>query len=255
MAVIEETAAIHDDLNLEAIILAGGLGTRLRGIIKDVPKPMAPINGRPFLEYLIIYLRNQGVKRLILAVGFLAQKVIDYFGDGEKHGVEIEYSVEDKPLGTGGAIKRACQKLSTTSFLCLNGDSFCQLDLKQFYTFHKQKFSLGSLNLVKTNNGERYGNVSIDLLGRVISFKEKSTNGTVLINSGVYIFEKRIFESIPNKIFSLEQDLIPKLVGSSLYGTMSNGYFIDIGIPEDYITLANDPIRFLQLINYKGEEK
>lgn len=236
---------------LEAIILAGGYGTRLQNVLKDRPKPMALINGRPFLEYLILFLRTQGIKKIILAVGYMKEEIIKYFADGMKFDVYIDYSEEETPLGTGGAVKKATSKLTSNTFFCLNGDSFARVNLLDLYEFHNKKGSLASLALVNVNNNTRYGSVEVDNFERITSFKEKSSKGMGLINSGVYIFEKQIFDLIKTDAFSLEYDLLPKLVNLGLYGKKINGFFIDIGTPEDYLALKSDPSKFLSSLQNK----
>lgn len=234
-----------DGTYLEAVILAGGYGTRLQNVLKDRPKPMAPINGKPFLEYLILFLRSQGIQKIILAVGYMKEAIIKYFDDGMKFNVDIEYSVEERPLGTGGAIKKATSKLTSNTFLCVNGDSFADVNVFSLYEFHNNKGAVASLALINQDNNTRYGSVEVDASERVVNFKEKSSNGTAIINAGFYIFEKQIFELMETDVFSLEYDLLPKLVNLGLYGKKMSGYFVDIGTPEDYLALRSDPTKFL----------
>ena len=221
--------------DLKAIILAGGCGTRLT-VIKDVPKPMAPVGGKPFLEYQIELLKKFNIRKIVLSVGFKADAISEYFKDGSRLSVQIEYSKENVPLGTGGAVKKALPLLGN-HFLVLNGDSIILTDLTAFINFHKNKNSGQSILLTKVYNSSRYGNVVIDKNNQIVKFSEKdvkSNNG--FINAGVYLIEKNSIDwkNMMNS-FSVEKDLFPSLVEKGkLYGFPVDGFFIDIGMPEDY---------------------
>ncbi|MFQ5628389.1 MAG: nucleotidyltransferase family protein [bacterium] len=227
----------------QALILAGGLGTRLRSIVNDRPKAMANLGEKPFLEYQIEFLRRFGIEFVVLCVGYLHEQIKEYFGDGKKNGVQIAYAIEQELLGTGGAIKNA-KALLNDSFLALNGDSFLDLDLGEFARFHRasceeNQACLGSLALAEIEEKGSYGAITVDDSNRILSFKEKPTekNDSKLISAGVYILENQALNFIPPKqTVSLEKETFPALLlsGYSLYGFRSKGFFVDIGTPQGY---------------------
>ncbi len=220
---------------MQALILAGGLGTRLQEMLSDYPKPMALISGRPFLEYLILQLKRYNLTEIVLCIGYLAEKIKEYFQDGTKWGVKIEYSEEKEPLGTGGAIKLADNLIKNDNFLVLNGDSYLDIKFNELIEFHKLEEALATLALVEINKPDRYGLVEIDKDYHITSFIEKgAVSKSNLINGGIYIFHKKIFNFIPEGRVSLEKDIFPKLIGKRFYGKPHRAYFIDIGVPEDY---------------------
>ena len=220
---------------MEAIILAGGFGTRLQSVVKDVPKPMADINGRPFLAYLFDYAISNGVERVVLSVGYKREVIERYFGNSYK-GAKIEYCVEDSPLGTGGAIKMALGMCMDKNTLVLNGDTFFAVNLSSFADAHNKTTSLVSLALKPMECFDRYGCVALDG-DTVVSFEEKKYCDSGLINGGVYLLNRDILPTLnclPD-IFSFEKDFLEsKIADIRPYGFIDNGYFIDIGIPEDY---------------------
>jgi len=219
----------------EAVILAGGLGTRLRGIIKDIPKPMAEISGKPFLAYLIDFLSKQKIKRVVLSVGYKFEVIKDFFGNRYK-GINISYAIEEKPLGTGGAIKNALLSIYGNEAFIINGDTFFDIDLNDFYDFHKSRNSKLSIALKKMDFTERYGTVEIDKNNKIMAFHEKAQKYDVLINGGVYLLNKNFFNSLATQDkFSFEKDFLEKHYKNyEFYGFPFDEYFIDIGIPEDY---------------------
>ena len=222
----------------EAIILAGGFGTRLKEVVADVPKPMAPVNGKPFLDYLVRYLRHYEVEKIILSVGHMSEKIISHYGD------QFTYSIEHEPLGTGGGIRLALEKCTQTNVLVLNGDSFFDIDLKAFYNKHNEAISDCSLALRKVENASRYGTLQLGEMGVIKEFKEKTgQNQPGIINAGVYLLDRQVFldETEGKKVFSIEKDHFEKNVNKlNLYGFTFKGYFIDIGIPEDYQRAQHD---------------
>ena len=218
----------------EAIILAGGLGTRLYPLTLTVPKPMVPIADKPFLEYLIARLQVHGFTRIVLSVGYLGKQIEDHFGSNWL-GIELCYVYENSPLGTGGAIALAMHEVSSDHVLVLNGDTFCALDWQLMGDCHKNKHADLTIALKPMKNFDRYGNVKV-LGKRVISFEEKQFVSSGQINTGVYILNKLLFDSfdMPEK-FSFEVDFLQsKLDQIMVCAFVSNDYFIDIGIPEDY---------------------
>jgi D-glycero-alpha-D-manno-heptose 1-phosphate guanylyltransferase len=220
----------------EAIILAGGLGTRLKSVVKDIPKPMANINGKPFLEYIFLYLKNFDIKRVILSVGYKADFIKSYFGD-EFDGILIDYSEEKgELLGTGGAIKKSLKLASSNDVFILNGDTFFDVDLNKLYSFHKQMNSKLTISLKLMENFDRYGVIELGSKGKIQAFLEKKFYKNGLINGGVYILNKDFFLSLdlPDK-FSFEGDFLEKEYKNyNFYGIKFDTYFIDIGVPEDY---------------------
>lgn len=218
----------------EAIILAGGQGTRLRSVVSDIPKPLATINDIPFLTYLILFLKQQGIKHIVLSVGYRWEMIKEIYGN-RYEGIEISYAIEETPLGTGGGIALALEKTTLEDILILNGDSFIDFDLKKFYEFHKENKSTLSFVLKEMKDFERYGSVGVKE-NKIIAFCEKKFIHNGLINAGVYLAKRDIFDglNLPHK-FSFEQDYLEKKVSKGLfYGYTTKGYFIDIGIPEDY---------------------
>jgi D-glycero-alpha-D-manno-heptose 1-phosphate guanylyltransferase len=220
----------------EAIVLAGGLGTRLQGVVNDLPKCMAPVAGRPFLEYVLDYLTAEGIRHTILSVGYLKEKIINHFGI-EYKGMALDYAVESEPLGTGGAVKFACNFLHEDYSFILNGDTFFEVSLsdlsRQFMT---DKADI-ALVLKTVPDAGRYGNVVLNSQNRITGFLEKTANSNPgLINGGIYLIDRKCLKNanLPEK-FSLEKDFFEKNL-ESLYltGFESNAFFIDIGIPEDY---------------------
>lgn len=219
-----------------AIVLAGGKGTRLRGIVNDRPKPMATVCGRPFLEWLLLALREQGITRAVLATGHMADSIEGYFGDGTAWNMQLAYSRDPSPLGTGGAVRHAAAQAESDHLLVLNGDSYCRVDVRQLVETHSERKASGTLWLVRKRDCNRYGAVQIGDDGLVAAFLEKSLRrGPGLINAGVYLLNREVVETIPlGTATSLEREVFPRLVGSGLYGVVGNGPFLDIGTPEAY---------------------
>jgi D-glycero-alpha-D-manno-heptose 1-phosphate guanylyltransferase len=228
-------------LGLEAIILAGGLGTRLRSVVSDVPKCMAPVNGIPFIYFIISYLKKEGVERFIFSLGYKSEIIIDYinktFAD-----LDIEYVIEETPLGTGGAVKLACSKAYSDDVLILNGDTLFNINLKDFSAFHKSKKADFTVALKEMRNFSRYGAVEIDKNYTIKAFNEKRYCEKGFINGGIYALNVKAFmnEPLPDT-FSFEKDFLEKNVAiKKFYGLECEYYFIDIGIPEDYDRFIED---------------
>lgn len=216
---------------MQAIVLAGGFGTRLKAVIKEIPKPMAPIGEKPFLEYILRYLKYQGICSVILSVSYRYEVIQEYFQDNFL-GLEILYSIEKEPLGTGGAIKQALELANRNSLFVLNGDTYFDIDLKDM---NLEKNSRICLALKKMKNFERYGCVEINPKGRIEAFKEKEFRQEGLINGGVYLMDKGLFDgfSLENK-FSFESFLQNSFKDLRASAKVFEDFFIDIGIPEDY---------------------
>ena len=226
-----------------AIILAGGRGTRLKTIISDLPKPMAPIMNVPFLTYQLNYLKYFGIKKVIFSVGYLSEKIIAHYNQSFEN-ISIEYSIEKNPLGTGGGIRMAMSNLNEDLVLILNGDSFFDLNLEQFYNLHLEQKAEFSLALRYVNNSERYGNIEFNSSNQITSFIEKNQlNQSGYINAGVYILSKKLYlqNTKPNINFSIEKDFFEKQLNQLIIkGFEFKDYFIDIGIPEDYLKAQDD---------------
>jgi D-glycero-alpha-D-manno-heptose 1-phosphate guanylyltransferase len=216
---------------MEAIVLAGGLGTRLRSVVTDLPKPMAPIGDKPFLEYILRYLESNGIKRVILSVGYKWETIENYFGNNF-NGIELVYSVEDKPLGTGGAIKKAMSQVLTEEVYIINGDTFFNIDLKSLVLEDKSKLIL---SLKHMKNFDRYGCVESDANSLITAFTEKGYRDIGNINGGVYLSSINIFDGFKlENIFSFEEFMQNNFKELKISSRVFENYFIDIGIPEDY---------------------
>ena len=237
-----------------ALVLAGGLGTRLRGIY-DGPKCMAPVGGRPFLEYLLRWLRHAGIKDLVMCVGHKREQIEEWLGDGSQHGFCVRYSAEKGLLGTAGAIRLAASMVNAETCLVLNGDSLMELDLAEMYRIHWLKKAEATLALVRVQDASRYGTVQLDDQGKVVAFHAnthsgRSDPGTTaaipFVNGGIYVIERRLLDVIPAGVpVSLEKQILPRLAGRNLCGFVASGFFIDIGVPADYARAQTElPRRF-----------
>lgn len=218
----------------EAIVLAGGLGTRLKGVISDIPKPMAPVASKPFLKYILDYLIKQGIERVILSVGYKYEVIQDFFGK-DYSGLELIYSVETEPLGTGGGMRLAIGYLQTERAFVINGDTFFDVDLSEMEQLSITEDSDLCLALKPMSHFDRYGSVELKSK-EIIHFKEKQFVEKGLINGGIYFLKASLFNDFKSgQKFSFEQDLMEKEVGRKrISGFVSDTYFIDIGIPDDY---------------------
>ena len=219
-----------------AVILAGGMGTRLRSVISELPKPMAPIRNRPFLAYLLDYLRSYGIQEVVLSIGYLGEKIQEYFGTAYR-GIQIRYVVEKEPLGTGGAVRKAAESLAPDQpFWLLNGDSSFEVDLHLLYHCFESRQADIVLALRRMYNQSRYGLVDVDGEQRVQAFLEKQPFEEGLINGGIYLLRPNVLNQLqlPEKC-SFERDVLEAHVNNlAIYGQEQAAYFIDIGIPEDY---------------------
>jgi NDP-sugar pyrophosphorylase family protein len=226
---------------VKALILAGGLGTRLRKDVPDRPKPMAPAAGRPFLEYLVELLRDQGFDDLVLCLGHQADHVRTHFGDGRRWGVQIDYAIEASPLGTAGALKNAGEHVAGTT-LVLNGDSYLEIDLRAMVAGHGARQAadgraLGTLAVVRVEDTAAGGAMEMNGAGRIAGFWEKAEAGPGWINGGIYVLEPEVWEAIPEgRPVSIERETFPHLLaqGCHLYAYPVDGFFVDIGTPQGY---------------------
>jgi D,D-heptose 1,7-bisphosphate phosphatase len=227
---------------VEVIILAGGFGTRLQSVVKDVPKPMADISGKPFLEYLFKYLVQYNINHVVLSVGYRQEVIKKYFGSSYDN-IKITYSCETEPLGTGGAIKQALKYIKDEVCFVLNGDTFFNINLNELVK-HGRKNSKIIVALKGMLNINRYGSVQIDQYGNIEHFKEKQFFKKAFINGGVYFLKKNIFESFKSNVFSFEKYLEENFQILKAKGLCFNDkYFVDIGIPEDYKKAQKDLIK------------
>jgi len=222
----------------EAVILVGGKGTRLQSVVKDRPKPMAKVAGRPFVEWLLLLLRAQDVRRVVFCTGYMAEAIEAHFGDGRQWNMELVYSCEPVLLGTAGAVRYALTQLHSDRFLVLNGDSYCHVDTKRLEAVHMASGARATLWLVKVDDCSRYGSVEIGQDGAVRAFHEKrSERRAGIINAGVYMLERELVNTISEgRTVSLETEFFPTLIGHGLYAVVGDSPLLDIGTPEAYAT-------------------
>jgi mannose-1-phosphate guanylyltransferase len=228
---------------VQALVLAGGEGTRLRPLTHTVPKPVMPLAGRPFLSFMLDWLRAHGVDDVLLSCGFLAHEVEDVLGD-EHEGMRLRYVHEDEPLGTAGPIRLAEDEgLLAERLFVLNGDVLTDMDLTAQLAFHEEKEAAATLALIAVDDTASYGVVPTSEDGAVEEFREKSPGPapTNRINAGAYVIEREVVDRIPaGRAVSFEREVFPSLVGEGLYGFLSEGYWIDIGTPQRYLEATYD---------------
>lgn len=217
---------------IDVIILCGGLGKRLRSVVSDRPKVLAEIGEKTFLDVVIENLQSQGLKNIILSVGYLKEQIKAHFYN--KSSIDIRFSEEDEPLGTGGALKKAGPLIRSDPFIVMNGDSICGINFRDFFKFHMDKKALLSMVLVRSDSTRDFGTVIMNGSNRITGFKEKVSNSSEsLVNAGIYLMRKDIFSYMPGRnCFSLEYDVFPNVVNG--YGYLTEGKLIDIGTPERY---------------------
>lgn len=225
---------------IDAIILAGGEGKRLRSIVNEIPKPLATVGGKPFLDILIEQLSEFNyINSVVLAVGYKAEKIIERYKDCSKYNFNITFSIEEELLGTGGAIKKAIKHTKTKDILVLNGDSYTEVNIKDLIITHRNNEAKITIVLLEVEDVSRYGSVRVNSQNRILSFEEKKEyTGPGLINAGIYLIQKNIFSDIEeNKVISFEKEVLPIFIRNfknNIYGYIVKGEFIDIGIPETY---------------------
>jgi NDP-sugar pyrophosphorylase family protein len=231
----------HNPNSTTALILAGGLGTRLRSVIGELPKPLAPVHGRPFLEYQVLWLKEQGIRRIVLCVGYRLDLIEAHFGDGSAWDMQIAYSRETELLGTAGALRNAAPLLDMApgadTFAVVNGDTYyVGAELAPLLAAHERNHAISTIGLVNVADATRYGTVSLDPTGYITRFNEKGQGGPGLINSGLYLFTREVFAAFPARApLSMETDVFPRLVEQRrLRGHTLAGYHIDIGTPDGY---------------------
>lgn len=220
----------------EAIVLAGGFGTRLKSVVSDVPKPMAPVEGRPFLTYLFDRLGRQDYSHVVLSTGYMHEKIEDFFGH-EYHGITIDYAHELTPLGTGGAMVNALQHCHDENITVLNGDTLFDIDHERLCRFAETKTTPLAIVLRQVPDAGRYGSVEVDVDSRITAFREKDSSIKAgLINGGIYRVSRHLFDGfVVGNPFSFEKELMQcRYRNECFYAYAEDAYFIDIGIPDDY---------------------
>jgi len=224
----------------DVVILCGGLGTRLKNIVNDQPKAMVDINGTPFINILIDYIARFGFIRFILCVGYMSHVIKEYYGM-KRSELSILFSEEKELLGTAGALKNAEKFIRSDAFLVFNGDSLCEIDIKDFLSFHSSKRAFMSVVLASHKTPEDYGVIRLNGNQRVTSFREKITvEGKNFVNAGIYLFDSHILKEIPYNVkMSLEYDLFPRILEKGIYGYVTEKKLFDIGTPERLTMLRN----------------
>lgn len=245
---VHKSDSYPENEGLKAVVLAGGQGLRLQKVVRDVPKPMASVAGKPFLEYLLLHLVRWDFREIVLCIGYKGEIIKTHFGTGERWGVKIEYSEEEEPLGTGGALREAFELIDDDLFLVMNGDSFFEVNPAQIAAYHKDKKATATIGLAHVDDVRRYGKVELNLEGEIVGFSEKTSGGRGVINGGVYVFSDEIINKIPPGNISLERQVFPVLIRNGLYGMVAKGVFIDIGVPQDYLDLRENPQMLLNAI-------
>jgi D-glycero-alpha-D-manno-heptose 1-phosphate guanylyltransferase len=227
--------------NIDVVILAGGLGKRLREVVNDRPKVLAVVNGRPFLEIVLNSLnRWRCIDKVILAVGYMSEKILEEYIGCRNYNFEIFFSEERELLGTAGAIKKALKYTKTRNILVLNGDTYVDVNIDDLSEVHENRDAAATIVLKKVENTSRYGSVSLDG-DRIVSFKEKILDGGIgYINAGMYMFRRDLFDEVKeDRVLSLEKELLPTFLLKGVYAYISCGKFIDIGTPESYMKSAS----------------
>lgn len=234
----------------EAIVLAGGLGTRLQSVLPDLPKCLAPVAGQPFLTYVINHFRLQGIDQFIFSLGY-KHEAIEIFLKDQYPGLSYKVSIEEQPLGTGGAIARACKMTEEKSVIVLNGDTLFAVQLDKLVPFHFMTGAHCTLSLKPMKQFDRYGTVQMQTDYRITSFEEKKFCASGNINGGVYVLNADSFKKEnPGEVFSFEKEYLePYVADKRIYGVLQDAYFIDIGIPEDFERAQHELAAYQKLKN------
>ena len=220
------------------MVLVGGLGTRLRSAYADGPKVLAPISGKPFLAYLLKLLADAGLYRVVLCVGYRGEQIEQWLGDGSRLGLHVSYSHEDEPMGTAGALALAYSRYANGErILAMNGDSILRISFRRMWGLHMRRGAAATIALAHVSDTSRYGSVEVNARGWVTSFREKTYEATSgFISAGIYLLESSVMDTIrASDRGSLERDVRPAQLGRGLLAFRSDGYFIDIGVPEDFV--------------------
>ena len=232
---------------MKAVILAGGLGTRLRPVTGEHPKPMVPLLGKPMMEHIVALLRENGFNQICAALHYRAGEIMAHFGDGRRFGVNMEYRIETENLGTAGSVRNCRDFFGEEDFLVISGDAACDFKLTELIQAHRQKGAAATIALSSQRLPLRYGLAVTDAQGRIRSFIEKPEWPRVvtdLVNTGIYVLSPRAMEAVPEGPFDFGSDLFPKLLqaGEPLYGLVMDGYWADIGTPQDYYRCCADAL-------------
>jgi D-glycero-alpha-D-manno-heptose 1-phosphate guanylyltransferase len=218
----------------EAIVLAGGFGTRLQHILPDIPKALAPIGGKPFLHFILRHLSSQGINRVVLSVGHKWELIQNHFGN-ESFGMKLDYQIESEPLGTGGAIKASLDHVTSNPCFVVNGDSLFMIHMEKLAIMHQERDADVTIALKHMKHFDRYGTVEIDDQNRITAFREKQFVPEGIINAGTYLVNRDLFRGKHETRFSMEKDFFERELGNQrIFGLVFDDYFIDIGIPTDY---------------------
>jgi NDP-sugar pyrophosphorylase family protein len=238
---------------MKTVLLVGGLGTRLRSAVPSLPKTLASVGDKPFLELLVRQLGSQELHQLVMCTGYLAEQIQEVFQDGSDFGATIEYSKETVPLGTAGALKLAQRYVQNeTEFLVINGATFLEIDFNELILSHRKHGSLATMAVAPVENSSRYGTVQVGADGRILGFLEKKgQNAPGIINAGVYVFSNAVLALIPQGPASLERDVFPLLMEQGFYAIEQRGMFIDIGTPDDYARAKKMADRLADAAFYK----
>jgi len=230
-----------NDPIMDAVVLCGGKGSRLKSVVSDLPKPMAALNDKPFIQVLMEYAAAFGVKRFILASGYMGDVIEKYFS-GKSLGFEVVVCRETEPLDTAGALKNASGLIRTDQFLVMNGDSICRIDLRAFMDFHFSRKGLASVAVAKVSDAGSSGAVTKDAGDKILSFREKAVAGPGYVNAGIYVLDKKTLDAVPPGVrYSMERDLLPALInGGEVYGYATESRLFDIGTPEGYRRLREE---------------
>ncbi|HEY3709960.1 MAG TPA: NDP-sugar synthase [Amycolatopsis sp.] len=235
------------ELEVDAVVLVGGKGTRLRPLTLSAPKPMLPTAGTPYLSHLFSRIRAAGIRHVVLGTSYRAEVFEEYFGDGSAHGLELEYVVEDEPLDTGGAIRNVYDRLRAEHAIIFNGDILSGADLREQLQTHVDSGADVTLHLQRVPDPSRFGSVPTDAEGRVQAFLEKTPNPpTDQINAGCYVFRRSVVETIPaGRCVSVERETFPGLLeaGAHLHGFVDSSYWLDVGTPEAFVRGSADLVR------------
>jgi NDP-sugar pyrophosphorylase family protein len=238
-----------------ALVLCGGLGSRLRPVVGDLPKALAPVDGVPFIDYLLQFLADQSVRHVVLCTGFGAEQVAAHCEDGSRWGVRIDVSHEQEPLGTAGAVKHAERWIGSDPFFVLNGDSWVNASLAAMQHAHAERGASITIAVTAVPELGRFGAVAVEADGAVSGFEEKGGTGPGSINAGIYLMNREVLGSIePGKATSMEHDVLPAYVGRGLYAITARGPFIDIGVPES-LAVAPKVLRFQPLSHVPEVER
>lgn len=234
--------------SMPACVLAGGLGLRLRSVVPDGPKVLAPVGGRPFLDYVLALLARNGVRRVTVCTGYGSDAVEAFCGDGSRWGLDLSHSREERPLGTAGAVRQAWDRLADDTVLVLNGDTFFDVPLEQLARAHRTTGAAATLAVRPTDEPGRYGTVEVSDAGFVTAFREKVDGAAGLMNGGIYMLDRVVLDRVPaNTQVSLEREVFPAMTGDDarhrVAATQFDGYFVDIGVPADHARANREAAR------------